>query len=98
MPVPTKSGNVPTVDGKGRVLLPKELRERLGIDPGTSVTVRAEDGRVVVDPEDDPEAILDRMERLVASAASDRDPDGELAPLARDHARTVRDGADRADE
>ena len=89
---------MPTVDCKGRVLLPKELRERLGIELGTSVSVRAEDGRVVVDPEDDPEAVIDRMEQLVASAASDRDPDGELAPLARDHARTVRDGANRADE
>ena len=35
--------------------------------PGTEVTVREEDGRVVVvEPKDDPDAVIERMERLVA--------------------------------
>ena len=40
-----------TVDSKGRIVLPKEVRKRLGIDPGTEVEVHEEDGRAVVEPE-----------------------------------------------
>lgn len=89
------------VDSKGRVVLPQALRERLGIVPGTEVEIREEDGKAVVEPEDDPDAIIDRMEQLVAEAAANRGPTSipgeELHPLARDHAETVRRGAQDAD-
>jgi len=89
---------MPKVDSKGRIVLPKEVRERLGITAGTEVAIREEDGRAVVEPEDDPERIIERMERLVAETASDR---GETAPLtddapptARKHRDAVRSGAE----
>lgn len=34
-----------TVDSKGRIVLPREVRDRLGIRPGSEVAVTAEDGR-----------------------------------------------------
>jgi len=89
-----------TVDSKGRVVLPKEVRDRLDISPGTEVEVRVEDGRVVVDTETDPERVVDRLESLVAEAGANRDPDppGERDPHARDHAETIRRGAEADDE
>ncbi|MEZ3116233.1 AbrB/MazE/SpoVT family DNA-binding domain-containing protein [Halobaculum sp. MBLA0147] len=88
-----------TVDAKGRVVLPQEVRERLGLAPGTEVTVREQDGVAVVEPEDDPEEILDRMESLL-EGAPDRDPTPyeDLDPRARDQVDTIREAAADDDE
>lgn len=93
---------MPTVDSKGRIVLPQEVRERLGITPGSEVEINEEDGRAVVEPEDDPEEIIERMERLVEETAPE---EGETAPLddvepvARKHREAVRRGAaDDSDE
>lgn len=93
---------MPTVDSKGRIVLPQEVRERLGITPGSEVEISEEDGRAVVEPEDDPEEIIERMERLVEETAPE---EGETAPLddvepvARKHREAVRRGAaDDSDE
>lgn len=87
------------VDSKGRIVLPQELRECLGIAPGTEVEIRAEDGRAVVEPEDDPERIIDRMENLIEEAAADRQPIpyDELDAGAKDHADTIRRQARQAE-
>jgi putative transposase len=97
MNAPTPSGNVTKVDSKGRIVLPKELRERLGITPGTEVDVHEEDGKAVVEPEDDPERIIERMDQLVAETSSER---GETTPLdegadpiAQKHREATRRGA-----
>lgn len=91
-----------TVDSKGRVVLPQELRERLGITPGTEVKIREEDGKAVVEPEDDPEQAIGRMERLVEQASSNRTettPTGrEPGPVARRHRDAVRSSAEKIDE
>lgn len=90
------------VDSKGRIVLPKEVRERLDITPGTEVEVREEDGKAVVEPETDPDEILDRMERLVAETSADRGeatPSEDAAdPVARKHRAAVRRGAKRDDD
>lgn len=91
------------VDSKGRVVLPKEVRERLDLAPGTEVEIREVDGKAVVEPERDPEAIVDRLTSLVEEAAAERDPDDydDLDVYAREHAETVRRQArtpDRANE
>jgi AbrB family looped-hinge helix DNA binding protein len=92
---------VVTVDSEGRIVLPQEVRERLGIEPGTEVDIHEEDGKAVVEPEDDPEKIIEQMEQLISEAAADRDgPDGKMHPIAEDHAETTRRRAtnDAADE
>jgi AbrB family looped-hinge helix DNA binding protein len=89
---------MPTVDSKGRIVLPQELRERLEINPGTEVTVREEDDSLVVEPADDPDAIIERMERLVEETAADGEmrPLDDATPVARKHREAVRRGADEA--
>ncbi len=86
------------VDSKGRIVLPQELRERLGITPGAEVDVREEDGKAVVEPEDSPDEILERMEQLVEEAASNRGkttplPEG-VGPIAHKHRDAVQRGAE----
>ncbi|MDB2239252.1 AbrB/MazE/SpoVT family DNA-binding domain-containing protein [Halorubrum ezzemoulense] len=58
------------VDSKGRIVLPQEVRDRLGITPGTEVDIREKDGKAVVEPEDSPDEILDKMEQLIEEASS----------------------------
>ena len=90
---------MPTVDSKGRITLPKRVRERLGIDAGTEVEVHEDDGKVVVEPEEDPREVLDRMEELVAEsspASGETTPlDAETGPVARKHRDAVRRGTER---
>ena len=91
---------MPTVDSKGRIVLPQEVRERLGITPGSEVEVREEDGKAVVKPEDDPERIIERMEELVESVPDERrfpTPYDELDPQSKDHVDTIRERARRAE-
>lgn len=97
---PTKSGNMVKVDSKGRVVLPQEVRERLGITPGTEVEVHEEGGKAVVEPEDDPRQIIERMDRLVAETASERAEttpidDDAVDPIARTHRAAIRSGAEK---
>ncbi|WP_276253140.1 AbrB/MazE/SpoVT family DNA-binding domain-containing protein [Halomontanus rarus] len=91
------------VDSKGRIVLPQEFRERLGITPGTEVEIHEEGGKAVVEPEDDPEQIIERMDRLVAETASEREEttpiDEDVDPVARKHRAAIRRGAEKnADE
>ena len=93
---------MPTVDSKGRIVLPQDVRKQLGIEPGIEVEVREEDGKAIVEPEDDPEKIIDRMEELIAetSPAStntlpfENNPD----PIAQKHRDAIRRGAEQPDE
>lgn len=90
-----------TVDSKGRIVLPQDLRERLGISPGTEVDIREEDGKAVVEPEEDPDQIIERMNHLIEEASANRDAASvsseEMHPLARNHAETIRRGAENAE-
>lgn len=90
------------VDSKGRIVLPQEVRERLGITPGTEVDVHEEDGKAVVEPEDSPNEILDQMEKLVEEASSNRGEtislSEDVGPVAHKHRDAVQRGAKKHDE
>ncbi|WP_440771982.1 AbrB/MazE/SpoVT family DNA-binding domain-containing protein [Natronorubrum sp. DTA28] len=87
-----------TVDSKGRIVLPQEVRERLGLTPGTEVEIRKEGDKAIVEPEDDPERIIERMEQLLEDTPSDRGQstplDNEVDPIAQKHRTAVRRGAE----
>lgn len=52
---PTLRGNVPTVDSKGQIVLPQDVRKRLGVTAGSEVEVHEKDGKAIVEPEDSPD-------------------------------------------
>jgi AbrB family looped-hinge helix DNA binding protein len=78
------------------VVLPKSLRERLGLDPGTEVEVVEEDGKVVVRPERSPEDVIGELERLVEDASANRESRSadEFDAYAQKHAEAIRRGAE----
>lgn len=39
-----------TIDHAGRLILPKPLREAIGLDPGTRVRFGVRDGRITIEP------------------------------------------------
>lgn len=97
-----------TVDSKGRIVLPSEVREQLGIRPGSEVEVSADDGRAVVEPEDGPEEIMRDLEAMIEEAAANRerrresDAEGGVGPdenpIAAKQREVIRRGARRADD
>ncbi|PSP80328.1 AbrB/MazE/SpoVT family DNA-binding domain-containing protein [Halobacteriales archaeon QS_4_69_225] len=92
---------MPTVDSKGRIALPETVRERLEITPGTEVTVREEDGKIVVEPAEDPDAVIERMERLVAETSVERETrplEDDASPVARKHREAAHRGVEGAPE
>lgn len=40
-----------TIDRAGRLVIPKEMRESAGLSPGSTVTIRCQDGRVEIEPQ-----------------------------------------------
>lgn len=73
--------NERSLDEKGRITLPKPLRERIGIEPGDRVSVDVEGDRIVVEPQGtvSREEFIDTMEGCLsretrASDAPDVDP------------------------
>ncbi|WP_433628393.1 AbrB/MazE/SpoVT family DNA-binding domain-containing protein [Halomicrococcus sp. NG-SE-24] len=87
------------VDSKGRIVLPQEVREQLGITPGTEVDIYEEGGKAVVEPEDNPEQIIERMEQFVKETSSERGEttplDDGANPIAQKHRDSVRRGAEK---
>lgn len=85
------------VDSKGRIVLPQRVRERLGITPGTTVDVHEDDGKAVIEPEADPDEIIDRMEQLIeetATSGEDKNPlDDGADPIAEKHRDAIKRGA-----
>lgn len=92
---------MPKVDSKGRVVLPRELRDRLDITPGTEIEVHEENGKMVLRPETNPGQVIERLERLVEETASRREemtPIDDIDPAARKHRDAVRRGARETDD
>jgi AbrB family looped-hinge helix DNA binding protein len=40
-----------TIDGAGRLVIPKEVRDAASLTPGTPLTIRYIDGRIEIEPE-----------------------------------------------
>ncbi|MDL5360853.1 AbrB/MazE/SpoVT family DNA-binding domain-containing protein [Halalkalicoccus sp. NIPERK01] len=78
-----------TIDSKGRVTLPQELRERLGLSPGSKVEISAQGERVVIEPERDSEEIEARMDDLLDDLERTTGTDS-IDQLAREHRDLVR--------
>lgn len=57
-----------TIDSAGRLVVPKPLRDELGLEPGTELELRARDGALEVSVPPVPMRLERRDGRLVAAA------------------------------
>lgn len=72
-----------TVTSKGQVTIPKEIRDRLGIDPGQELEFSVEDDAITVRPKQPAmERLRDVRERVAAA-----EPDVDLAAMRRESRR-----------
>lgn len=69
------------IDAAGRVVIPKEMRERLGLNGPRPVEIRERDGRIEIEPHVSPMSLVRRPGGLVAV------PEEELPPLTDDIVR-----------
>jgi AbrB family looped-hinge helix DNA binding protein len=64
-----------SIDAAGRIVVPKAIRDRLGLVPGEPLEVREREGRLEIEPAPSPM----RLERRRFGAVAV--PDAELPPL-----------------
>jgi AbrB family looped-hinge helix DNA binding protein len=64
-----------TIDRAGRLVVPKEVRDACGLEPGTEVEIRAVQGRVEIEPAP-LDVALERRGRLFVAVP--RKPVGKL--------------------
>ena len=63
------------IDSAGRLVIPKVLRDRVGLGEGRAVEIRERDGRIEIEPLSTPMKLVRRSGSLVA------EPDVRLPPL-----------------
>ncbi len=62
------------VDGKGRVLIPKEIRDKIGLQPGSKARMKIEKELIVIMPPISPEEFIEEMEGCIKTGTPDVDP------------------------
>jgi AbrB family looped-hinge helix DNA binding protein len=77
------------IDGAGRVVVPKALRDQLGLSPGRELEIHARDGALVIEPLPTPVTLVKRGKRVVAK------PKAELPKLTQDEIRAALEGSRR---
>ena len=77
------------IDSAGRVVIPKPLRVRLGLEHGRVVEIRERDGRIEIEPASTPMSLARRAGGPVAV------PEGELPPLTDELVRATIEGTRR---
>lgn len=62
------------IDSAGRIVIPKPLRVRLGLEQGRIVEIRERDGRIEIEPAATPMSLVRRGGGRVAVPAEDLPP------------------------
>lgn len=73
-----------TIDSAGRVVIPKPLREELGLHGGEEIEVTIRDGRIELEPSFNPVQLVERDGFLAAEIEED-----ESSPLTASEVRDV---------
>ncbi len=71
-----------TIDGAGRVVIPKQLRRAAALEPGQELEITEHDGRIEIEPVSVPVRLVERDGFLAAEAA-----DVDAPPLTTDGVR-----------
>ena len=53
------------IDDKGRVLIPKKVRDKVGLKTGRKARMKIENGRIIIMPPISPEEFIDEMEGCI---------------------------------
>lgn len=69
-----------TIDGAGRLVIPKAIRERFGLHPGTSVEIVAEGNRIVIEPASEEAMLVEREGLLIVTSELAGEP-GEQSSM-----------------
>ena len=77
------------IDAAGRIVIPKPMRDRLGLDRGRAVEIRERDGHIEIEPAPTSMSLRRRGGALVAV------PNEELPPLTDDLVRATTERARR---
>jgi AbrB family looped-hinge helix DNA binding protein len=72
-----------TIDGAGRIVIPKALREEAGLGAGTEVEVEVRDGRIEIEPVSVSKRLVRRGGRVAIEA------EGDVPPLTDEDVRDV---------
>ena len=72
-----------TIDAAGRVVIPKALRDRLGLAAGAAVDLREREGRIELEPAASPMSLTKTRHGLVAV------PQDRLPPLSDEAVRAT---------
>jgi len=72
-----------TIDGAGRVVIPKAIRDSLDLGAGAEVNIEARDGRIEIEATPTPMRLARRNGRLVAI------PEGPVEPLTAEQVRAT---------
>jgi AbrB family looped-hinge helix DNA binding protein len=62
------------VDRKGRILIPKEIREKIGLQAGRKVRIKVDKEKVIVTPLISPEEFIEEMEGCIKEGTPTIDP------------------------
>ena len=77
------------IDSAGRVIVPKALRDELGLAPGRELEILARDGVLVIEPLPTPVSLVRRGKKLVAR------PSTQLPKLTQVAVRAALEGSRR---
>ncbi|MGA2385797.1 MAG: AbrB/MazE/SpoVT family DNA-binding domain-containing protein [Candidatus Bathyarchaeia archaeon] len=67
-------GTEVVVDSKGRVLIPKNLRDKVGLKAGGKARLQLEKGKIVILPPTSPEDFIREMEGCIKEGTPTLDP------------------------
>lgn len=62
------------VDDKGRILIPKEVRDKLGLKAGGKARLKIEDEKIIIMPPISPEEFIKEMEGCIKEGTPTIDP------------------------
>ena len=62
------------VDDKGRVLIPKEVRDKVGLKAGGRARLKVENERIIIMPPIPPEEFIEEMEGCIKEGTPTIDP------------------------
>jgi len=62
------------VDNKGRILIPKWIRDRIGLKPGGKALLKVEKENIIIMPPISPEEFIEKMEGCIKEGTPTIDP------------------------